>query len=115
MDANSEAELRRLLFLPWTIVPDVTPEGDKLLRVLEVPSAVGHGETEEELVRDLWESLAESLKAYLHFGDPIPLPSGLHQPSWLPSSPVERVAPQPRYYIASETDARTGSATTQIA
>lgn len=109
MDAKVEAELRRLLFLPWTIVPEVTPEGDRLLRVLEVPSAVGHGETDEELERDLWESLKESLKAYLHFGDPIPLPSGIPQ-SWLPTSPMQRAVQQPRYYIVTATDARTGSA-----
>jgi predicted RNase H-like HicB family nuclease len=114
MDPKVESELRRLLFLPWTIVPEVSPEGDRLLRVLEVPSAVGHGETDEELERDLWDSLEESLKAYLYFGDPIPLPTGVPQ-SWLPSSPLQPAAQQPRFYIVSTTDARTGSAAAFVA
>jgi predicted RNase H-like HicB family nuclease len=79
-DSPHDAALRRLLALPWTVVPETTPEGDRLLRVREVPSAVGHGETDEELERDLWESLTASLEAYLHFGDPVPLPTG--SPDW---------------------------------
>lgn len=85
MDRSHEQQLEYLLRLPWTIVPEATPEGDRLLRVAEIPSAVGTGTTPEEIVADLWESLRESLRAYLHFGDPIPLPKGAASP-WLPSA-----------------------------
>ena len=73
-DRDIDSELDRLLALPWTIVAETTPEGDRLLRVREIPSAIGHGETDDELARDLRESLESSLRAYLHFGDPIPMP-----------------------------------------
>jgi hypothetical protein len=82
-DARS-SELEHLLRLPWTILKEVTPEGDTLLRVAEIPSAVGSGATPQEMERDLWESLQESLRAYLHFGDPIPSPRG-PQPDWVRS------------------------------
>lgn len=75
LDESQEFELQRLLGLPWTVIPQTTPEGDRLLRVIEVPSAVGVGVTAEEREKDLWESLAASLRAYLHFGDVPPVPS----------------------------------------
>lgn len=84
MTAAHDSELKHLLRLPWTIVKEVTPEGDHLLRVAEIPSAVGSGATSAELEADLWESLRESLRTYLHFHDPIPVPSG-PQPGWVVS------------------------------
>ena len=74
------ARLNYLLRLPWTFVRETTPEGDTLLRVAEIPSAVGTGETDPDLEADVWASLRASLEAYLHFGDPIPLPRGAHLP-----------------------------------
>jgi predicted RNase H-like HicB family nuclease len=76
MTEGRSSQLEQLLRLPWTIVKEITPEGDHLLRVAEIPSAVGSGATSEEMEADLWESLRESLRAYLHFGDPIPMPAG---------------------------------------
>lgn len=72
---STELELRRLLTLPWTVLREETPDGDTVLRVKEVPSATGSGETDEEREQDLWDSLTESLRAYLHFGDAVPVPS----------------------------------------
>jgi hypothetical protein len=72
---SNELELRRLLTLPWTVLREVTPEGETILRVEEIPSAVGSGSSDTERERDLWDSLTESLQAYLHFGDTIPVPS----------------------------------------
>lgn len=80
MTWTTEQKLEHLEALPWTIVAETTPEGDRLLRVSEIPSAVGHGATPEELEADLWASLRASLQAYLHFGDPIPLPNGVALP-----------------------------------
>ena len=77
MEWTSEEKLEQLLRLPWTIGAETTEEGDQLLRVLEIPSAVGTGSTPGELESDLWDSLRESLRAYLHFGDTIPLPVGV--------------------------------------
>jgi len=71
-----EQKLESLLRLPWTIVSEVSPEGDRLLRVGEIPSAVGTGVEDLEMESDLWESLRASLASYLHFDDPIPLPEG---------------------------------------
>lgn len=85
---NINSEIDRLLALPWTIVAETTPEGDRLLRVREIPSAIGHGETDDELTRDLRESLESSLRAYLHFGDPIPKPgTATSRPANIVTSP----------------------------
>ncbi len=77
-----EPKLAYLLRLPWTFVRETTAEGDALLRVREIPSAVGTGATPAELEADTWASLRASLEAYLHFGDPIPLPRDAELP-WL--------------------------------
>jgi hypothetical protein len=69
-------DIQRLLSLPWTIDRDVAPEGDVVLRVREIPSAVGAGASEQERLDDLCASLEASLLAYLHFGDPVPSPMG---------------------------------------
>lgn len=81
MSQHVEQDIQRLMHLPWTILREVTPEGDVLLRVKEIPSAVGSGDSDEQRVEDLWESLSESLRALLHFGDPVPLPDGVNE-SW---------------------------------
>jgi hypothetical protein len=80
---TQEQKLDYLLRLPWTIVPETTPEGDRLLRVRELRAAVGHGETDDELIHDFWESLRSTLLCYIHFNDPIPLPEGEEQLPWL--------------------------------
>jgi len=85
MTAARDPQLEHLLRLPWTIVSELTPEGDHLLRVAEIPSAVGSGATPQEVEADLWESLRESLRAYLHYHDPVPMPGGA-QPGWVGSS-----------------------------
>lgn len=71
-----DQKIESLLRLPWTISSETSPEGDRLLRVTEIPSAVGSGTDDLEVEADLWESLRASLVAYLHFDDPIPLPDG---------------------------------------
>ncbi|MDP9201739.1 MAG: hypothetical protein M3P26_07380 [Gemmatimonadota bacterium] len=70
-----EQKLSYLLLQPWTIIPDLTPEGDKLLRVQELPAAVGTGENDEALTADFWESLRSTLEAYLQMGARPPLPA----------------------------------------
>jgi predicted RNase H-like HicB family nuclease len=75
---NLDRKLERLMSLPWTIVRETTPEGDHILRIAELPSVVVSGNTDEEMNAELAESLRESLRAYLHFGDPIPVPAGRH-------------------------------------
>lgn len=80
MTWTTDQKLESLLRLPWTICSETTQEGDRLLRVEEIPSAVGSGTDDEETESDLWESLRASLAAYLHFADPIPLPHGCDLP-----------------------------------
>jgi hypothetical protein len=86
MQAEQEFELQRLLQLPWTVLAETTPEGDRLLRVVEIPSAVGSGDTDEARERDLWAALEASLRAYLHFGDPVPVPERQVAPLFAASS-----------------------------
>jgi len=85
---TQEQKLAHLLTLPWTIRLERTPEGDNLLRVAELPAAVGTGDSNEEIARDFWEALEATLRAYLHFGDELPLPPGVTLP-W--EHPVEKV------------------------
>lgn len=106
MPKVSEADLQRLLRAPWTIIREVSPEGDVLLRVKEIPSAVGSGSTHDELVADLWESLTESLRAYLHFGDAVPLPQGASD-SFVRLSP--QAAPPKAPFFVSPADSQTGT------
>lgn len=79
----------------WTIVKDVTPEGDQLLRVVELPAAVGCGDTDESRSADFWESFIATLEAYLATESIPPLPAGAKQPPWLGTPPAEKLAPQP--------------------
>lgn len=106
MPNTFEADLQRLLRLPWTIVREVTPEGEVLLRVKEIPSAVGSGGTPEELAADLWESLTESLRTYLHFGDKVPLPQGVSD-SFVRLSPKASVPKVP--FFVSPVISQTGT------
>lgn len=87
-----EEKLEHLLRLPWAIRAETSFERDRLLRVVEIPSAVGCGATDAELEADLWASLQASLEAYLHFDDPIPVPAGTRLP-WEHSATSENVLP----------------------
>lgn len=107
MSSNSEHELQRLLRLPWTVLREETPEGDVVLRVKEIPSAVGSGDTDEERVADLWESLTASLRAYLHFGDTIPLPAGVPD-GLVKAPPADQSAPM-LSFIADDAAQTSGS------
>lgn len=105
MKQHLEPELQRLLRLPWTILSETSPEGDLLLRVKEIPSAVGSGDTEAAAIADLWEALTESLRAHLHFGDPVPVPTGV-SPQW---SQVGSTGRPPQWtFLPAEHGARTG-------
>ena len=88
MPLTIEQKLDLLLALPWQRMREETPEGDRLLRVVGVPSAVGSGETLDQAESDLRDSLRESLRAYLHFGDVIPLPAGAALPWSEDGSPI---------------------------
>jgi hypothetical protein len=83
MEWTNQSKIAVLLRLPWTI-DSTMEEGERVLRVRELPSVVVSGTDERELEREFWESLRESLAAYLHFGDPIPLPTGVRMLPWDP-------------------------------
>jgi hypothetical protein len=80
MPWTTEQRIEALLRLPWTIQVETSPEGDRLLRVAELPSVVGCGADEQQREADHWASLGAAFEAYLHFGDPIPLPAGAALP-----------------------------------
>jgi predicted RNase H-like HicB family nuclease len=107
MNWTDERRLAFLLRLPWTLVAETTPEGDSLIRVAELPSAVGTGATQQEIERDLWDALTAALRAYLHFGDPIPVPVGRKLP-WVEAAPaadeVRQRLPSPGARPAPETE-----------
>jgi len=86
MTWSEGAKVQYLLRLPWSIVPS-TEDGERVLRVRELPSVVvsGPADTEAEqqtLAADFWDSVAESLRCYLHFGDPLPRPPGVSSFPW---------------------------------
>lgn len=83
-----EQKLTYLLKLPWTIVPDATPEGDLLVRVRELPAVVGCGTTPKALEADFWDAMETALRSYLHFGDRLPLPPKQVLPWEQPAPPV---------------------------
>ncbi len=112
MSQQIEKDIQRLLHLPWTVAREEGPEGEVLLRVKEIPSAVGSGESDEERIADLWESLSESLRALLHFRDPIPLPEGVGQ-QWTHIAPSsERRA---EFFFVSAQRTSTGAAGSLVA
>ena len=89
----NQMELDRLLALPWTVLREQTPDGDVVLRVKEIPSATGSGVTDEQREAELWESLTQSLRAYLHFGDAVPVPTD--SPRFVRQAPSLTVANEP--------------------
>lgn len=106
MTAAADREIQRLMRLPWTVTAEISPEGERLLRVREIPSAVGCGSTDEEAVADLWASLEASLRAYVHFGDVVPLPAGA-APSFASARALE---PKKTWIlVASESASRTAA------
>lgn len=105
MSESIEATVQRLLRRPWTILRELTPEGDVLLRVKEIPSAVGSGDSDEEREADLWEALAESIRALLYFGDPVPSPDGFSSESTHVASPSEL---GPTFFFVDSKSASTG-------
>jgi hypothetical protein len=97
---TQEQKLAHLLALPWTIRLERTPEGDRLLRVAELPAAVGTGDTDAQLERDFWEALEATIRAYLHFGDTLPLPPDVTLP-W--EQPIEKaVVCQPTFQFVRD-------------
>lgn len=79
---DEQRKLKYLLVLPWTIYTEQTPEGDRLVRVRELPSVIGSGSNDEEIEQDFWDSLEATLRSYLHFDDDLPLPFGMTALPW---------------------------------
>lgn len=94
---TNEDKLAALLRLPWTIGVQRDPDGTLVARVAEIPDAIATGENEHELQKDLWDTLAESLRVRLEYGDDVPLPGGQRAP-WELGAPKR--APDVRYVEA---------------
>lgn len=92
MTWTTEQKIAYLLRQPWTIFAETTPEGDRLLRIKELPSAVASGEDDDALIADFWESLTVTLEAYFAVGTNPPLPANAQSYPWERSMPVATVA-----------------------
>jgi predicted RNase H-like HicB family nuclease len=100
MSWDEQRKLEYLLGLPWTIYTEATAEGERLVRVRELPSVIGSGEGDEEIEREFWESLEATLRSYLHFGDELPLPLDMTLP-WKQGAPAP-AKPQRRAFQAKK-------------
>jgi len=91
MPWDDQRKLEYLLALPWSIYTEVTAEGDRLLRVRELPPVMGSGASDEDIEREFWDSLEATLRSYVHFGDELSLPLGMTLP-WkqAPRAPAQR-------------------------
>lgn len=84
---TTDAQVMALMRLPWTVrVERDECDGSLIARVDEVPDAIGTGDTEKGLAKDLWDALWASLEVRVVHGDVIPLPRGARLP-WLDSGP----------------------------
>jgi hypothetical protein len=75
-----EQELTWLMALPWTFTSEASGDpGEFVVRVEEMRDAITIG-TEDEVSREIWDSLRASLECRLDHGDAIPLPRALILP-----------------------------------
>jgi hypothetical protein len=95
MEWTREQQLDALMRLPWTITTEPGEDGEYLVgRVVEMPDAIGTGESERALARDLYASIRASLECRLEAGADLVLPPG-HEIPWAhgasPRSPARVV------------------------
>jgi hypothetical protein len=93
MSWDERRKLDYLLGLPWSIYAETTVDGERLLRVRELPSVMGSGDSDEEVEREFWDSLEATLQSYLHFGDELPLPLDATLP-WKQGTPTPAAPPR---------------------
>ncbi len=98
---TTEDKLEWLLRQPWRVHVDREDDGSYFARVDGLQGAVADGRNSDELQRNFWESLRETLRAYLETGDHMPLP-GNTLPPWdaAPARTVQRV----RYRLVGGSD-----------
>lgn len=106
MKWTTEAKVQYLMRLPWTIVPDESEEGDRLLRVAELPAAVGCGETDKALAADFFESFAATLEAYVEADETPPLPEGESSLPWLVDQEAPSLKGTVRYQVSRNAPVR---------
>lgn len=70
--SDESARIELAVQQPWTVLISRDDDNGYVARVEEIPDAIATGETIEALERDLWESIRESIRARIAFGDPIP-------------------------------------------
>lgn len=80
MPWTTEARIKYLVSLPWTVSVSVDDDGDVNAAVKELPFLLATGRTEKEASRDLYDGLWSALEALMEHGDRIPLPSGTYFP-----------------------------------
>ncbi|MEP6832951.1 MAG: hypothetical protein ABJB74_06130 [Gemmatimonas sp.] len=91
LNRERDPKVAQLMALPWTIRVSKDDENGLVAMVEELPDAIATGNTPEELERDFWQSLAESIRARLALGDEVPRPVRATKP--LPSMVSVRLQP----------------------
>lgn len=74
-DDDPEAEILRLLALPYHRVVRGSPGEGYVASVAELPGCLTDGETAAEAFASLDEAIAAWLESHLLHGDPIPAPA----------------------------------------
>lgn len=93
---TQEQRLTALMRMPWGIVIERDEDDSSfVIQVREIPDAIGTGADEKLAAIDLWESLRESLRVRLIYGDDLPLPPGTIAP-WVTGAapPAAQLTPQ---------------------
>lgn len=88
-----QQQLAALMRLPWSVrVESEGSDRSLVARVVEIPDAIGRGNSVKEVAKHLWESLVASLERRLDQGELIPLPPASSLP-WMaePTPPAEVV------------------------
>ncbi|HEX9563894.1 MAG TPA: hypothetical protein VF981_07980 [Gemmatimonadaceae bacterium] len=86
MSWTTEDKVEWMLRLPWRVKITHEDDGTLFAQAEDLDGAVADGANPEELEQSFWDSLRETLRAYLAAGDPIPLP-GSPTPPWDAPSP----------------------------
>lgn len=96
MSWTNERKLEWYCRLPWRVIVEIEEDGSLFARVDELPGAVAHGANEKELEREFWESVGQTIRAYIAAGDQVPMPVRAAREPWtndvLTGSPVEEAA-----------------------
>ncbi len=79
---SAAEKVQYLLTLPWTVAIEVTPDGERIARIHEIPQASARGRNDTRVAQQLWKSLAVAVEEMVRANHEIPAPEGVKLP-WL--------------------------------